>query len=69
MDRIEPISQVISSFVRVNPVSATEYESRTINYIDKGGKISIEIQVDVYNRYGAINSVRIGHPTTIDTMA
>jgi len=69
MDKIDAVSQIISSFVRVNPVSATEYESMTVNHIDKGGKVSTEVTVDVYNRYGAINSVRIGQPTTVDTMA
>jgi len=69
MDKVDAVSQIISSFVRVNPVSATEYESKTVNYIDKGGKVSTEVTVDVYNRYGAINSVRIGQPTTVDTMA
>ena len=69
MDKIEAISQVISSYTRVNAVSGTEYESKTVNYINKGGKVETEVIVDVYNRHGAINTLRIGQNNIIDTMA
>lgn len=69
MDTIEPINQIISTYTRVSPVSATENESRTVNYIQKGGRILTEVIVDVYNRYGEINRVRVGQNNVIDTMA
>lgn len=68
VDKIDAVSQIISSYVRVTPISATEYEGKTVRYTNSGGKVTTEVIVDVYNRYGAINSVRIGHPTTVDTM-
>ena len=69
MSEITPVHQIVSTFTRVSSVSPTEYESRTVNYVDKGGRITTEIIVDVYNRYGAINSVRVGQNNTIDAFA
>ena len=69
MDRLDAVSQIISSFVRVNSVSATEYESKTVKYVNNGGRVTTEVTVDVYNRHAAINTVRIGQHNIIDTMA
>lgn len=69
MDMVDAVHQVISQFTRVNSVSPTEYESRSVEYIDKGGRVQVEVVVDVYNRHGAINSVTLDQPKTVDTQA
>lgn len=67
-EKIDPIYQIVSQYVRTVPISQTEYESRTVQYTDKGGRIEVGIVVDTYNRYGEINSVRIGQDNIIDTV-
>ena len=69
INAIDTASQIISQFTRVNSISSSEYESRTATYVQQGGRVKVEVVVDVYDRYGSINSVSINSPKTVDTVA
>ena len=60
-----PASVIISQFQRINPVAENVDESRTVKYIESDRNVRTEVSVQLYNKYGQLDTE---HKPHIDKM-